>query len=101
MGTEVEGYPSQEEYEQNCADPPKGMTRTEFFNFLNDQDPEYLGQTFPTVYNGRRLQIYDQKLYFDGDFQEIRSETAGDGLILGFVSLDDVGGGTFKLKLTS
>lgn len=100
QATEVEGFPSQEEFNEKSADPEKGMTRTEFLNFLNDEDPQYLGQTFPSVYNGRRLQIYDQNLFFDGDFQVPRKEVAGQNLILGFVSLDDKGGGTFKLELT-
>lgn len=100
QATEVEGFPSEEEFKQNCADPEKGMSRAEFYSFLNDEDPEYLGNTFPSIYNGRRLQIYDQNLFFDGDFQVPRTELAGENLILGFVSFDDVGGGTFKLELT-
>eukprot|EP00930_Biecheleria_cincta_P021202 TRINITY_DN15773_c0_g1_i1.p1 TRINITY_DN15773_c0_g1~~TRINITY_DN15773_c0_g1_i1.p1 ORF type:complete len:309 (+),score=60.37 TRINITY_DN15773_c0_g1_i1:42-968(+) len=100
QATEVEGFPSQQEFNDNCADPEKGMTRAEFLSYLNNDDAEYLGKTFPTVYTGRRLQIYDQNLFFDGDFQVPRSETAGENLILGFVSFDDVGGGTFKLELT-
>jgi len=100
QATEAEGFPSQQEFNENCADPEKGMTRAEFLNFLNGEDPTYLDQVFPAVYNGRRLQIYDQNLFFDGDFQEIRTETACENLILGFVSLDDKSGGTFKLELT-
>lgn len=99
QATEVEGFPSQQEFNETCADPEKGMTRAEFLSYLNNEDPEYLGKTFPAVYNGRRLQIYDQNLFFDGDFQVPSTETAGENLILGFVSYDDNAGGTFKLEL--
>jgi len=91
---EVKGFPSEEEYKQNTADPEKGMTKAEFLKYTKGEDPEYLESSFPNVFTGRRIRIGDGDLQLDGDFQaEI------DGLVNGFTYVQGEGGGQFTLKL--
>ncbi|CAE7495179.1 unnamed protein product [Symbiodinium microadriaticum] len=90
----VEGFPSEGEFAENCADASKGMTREEFLKYLRAESPDYLEKGFKGIFTGRRIQFTDGKLAFDGDFQ-----TIGDNLIYGFVTLGGEPGGTFSLEL--
>ncbi|CAL1133062.1 unnamed protein product [Cladocopium goreaui] len=91
----VEGFPTADEFAENCADSSKGMTKEEFLAYLRAESPDYLEKSFPGIYTGRRLRFTDGKLIFDGDYQEI-----GDNLIYGFISFDGKPGGTFSMELT-
>lgn len=90
-------YPPEEEFNQNCADPAKGMTLDEFMTYVLSEDPEYLEVSWEAVYTGRRIRFESEsgdELLFDGDF-------SGDcpGAIFGFMTYNGVPGGTFEMNL--
>lgn len=90
---EVEGFPSEEEFQKSVADPAKGMTKAEFKSFVLDEDPEYLEKGFKAIFTGRRLNVIGQQMTLDGDFQD-----EARGCIFGFGTFNDNGGGQFNIR---
>lgn len=96
----VQGFPSEDDFKKNCADPSKGMTMDEFITWLAADDPAYLSRTFSDVYTGRRIRFETKDvgkyIVMDGDFQN-----DAEGIIIGYMELDGDKGGTFNLKLSA
>jgi len=91
---EVDGFPSEEDYRASCADPDKGMTKEEFLQFIKEDDPEYIDNTFLNVFTGRRINLFDSDLLLDGDFQK-----EAINHIYGYASYEGKPGGLFELIL--
>jgi len=94
QATQVEGFPSEEEFRENAAEPDKGMTMDEFLKYTTSEDPEYVHKTFKGVFTGRRIQFEEDDLSFDGDFIP-----DAPGNIIGFLTANGREGGTFDLEL--
>jgi hypothetical protein len=90
---EVEGFPSESEFQKSVADPAKGMTKAEFKSFVLDEDPEYLEKGFKAIYTGRRVNVIGERMQLDGDFQE-----DAKGCIFGFGTFDEKDGGQFNIR---
>jgi len=90
----VDDYPPKEEFDAAASDPEKGLTIDEFLNYLQEDDPEYLDQSFIGVFTGRRVQFNDGSFNLDGDFS-----TKFRGAILGYAKYNGQVDGTFALQL--
>jgi len=90
----VDGYPTEEEYNEAVTDKSKGMSLDDFLKFIVGEDPEYLDKTWDTVFTGRRLRIFSSVLELDGDFSK---KTQGN--IYGFATYKGEPGGEFNLAL--
>lgn len=91
--TKVTDFPTDEEYKEACADPEQGMTKDEFIDWLESQEPGYVAKMYETVRTSRRMQIQTEDLFFDGEFSLF------PGLMLGYVNVDNKPGGKFEVEL--
>lgn len=89
-------YPSEEEFNEVCSDPSKGMHMSEFLDWIMADQPDYLEETVIGFYTGRRFRVTDGDLQLDGDFQD-----DVPGLIAGYAEFQGAGEGLFVLQLAA
>jgi len=94
QATQVAGFPSEAEFRESAADPDKGMTMEEFLKYTTGEDPEYLDKTFKGIFTGRRIQLTEDDMEFDGDF--VPDAT---GSIFGYMLFKGREGGQFEISL--